>query len=398
MYAWFSPDSKDVDSQWKLLTESMSGLFCASLNFIDLSNSLRPQLSFRPSGVYKNFQSNSSFVRYATLPREIVCTENLTPWKKLLPCDSKKGLAMLLNSGRLHNTNYHSLGIHFRSVCGDDKCTTKSYELKQTMSLVYDAEIIGSRDWSVQKLFGQGIMGPCPLAVTSLIYVDTSSNDSTPFTLVPNYDRLDTSVRGGVQVDLAIFDLNQRKTQVFNIAAIHSQPQRVRVPIPPPLYVNRYIAGYGQEISAIVTQMYNNHWQPIDVIVLENIPWFLPVYLQSLSIENNVQKIVPKAKYYIPGKGKSRPYYLELALRLPPKSTTTVSIDFDYVFMKWQEYPPDANHGFYIGSAVVTAMLPVARNFTSSISYFDTLNSSIKAPRPGKFMPFFYNVGIKVNF
>lgn len=28
------------------------------------------------------------FLRYATLPREIVCTENLTPWKKLLPCGS----------------------------------------------------------------------------------------------------------------------------------------------------------------------------------------------------------------------------------------------------------------------------------------------------------------------
>jgi hypothetical protein len=29
------------------------------------------------------------FLRYAVLPREVVCTENLTPWKKLLPCSSK---------------------------------------------------------------------------------------------------------------------------------------------------------------------------------------------------------------------------------------------------------------------------------------------------------------------
>lgn len=29
------------------------------------------------------------FLRYAMLPREVVCTENLTPWKKLLPCTSK---------------------------------------------------------------------------------------------------------------------------------------------------------------------------------------------------------------------------------------------------------------------------------------------------------------------
>lgn len=34
-------------------------------------------------------ETDHRFLRYATLPREIVCTENLTPWKKLLPCGSK---------------------------------------------------------------------------------------------------------------------------------------------------------------------------------------------------------------------------------------------------------------------------------------------------------------------
>jgi hypothetical protein len=30
-------------------------------------------------------------LRYGTLPRENVCTENLTPWLKLLPCRSQAG-------------------------------------------------------------------------------------------------------------------------------------------------------------------------------------------------------------------------------------------------------------------------------------------------------------------
>lgn len=47
-------------------------------------------MSFRPTGISDSQKSlNSSLLRYGTLPREIVCTENLTPWKKLLPCDSK---------------------------------------------------------------------------------------------------------------------------------------------------------------------------------------------------------------------------------------------------------------------------------------------------------------------
>lgn len=79
-----------IDKNWKELTSALSGLLCASLNFIDASNSISPEISFRLTGVddLQN-QLNSTHLRYATLPREIVCTENLTPWKKLLPCDSK---------------------------------------------------------------------------------------------------------------------------------------------------------------------------------------------------------------------------------------------------------------------------------------------------------------------
>jgi phosphatidylinositol glycan class T len=60
-----------------------------SLNFVDASNSLNPELTFRPAGIVSSGAVNSSYLRYSALPREIVCTENLTPWKKLLPCDAK---------------------------------------------------------------------------------------------------------------------------------------------------------------------------------------------------------------------------------------------------------------------------------------------------------------------
>merc|ERR1711937_715909 len=35
-------------------------------------------------------------LRLASLPYEPVCTENLTPWLKLLPCGKRRGLAALL--------------------------------------------------------------------------------------------------------------------------------------------------------------------------------------------------------------------------------------------------------------------------------------------------------------
>lgn len=81
--------SFSIDTTWKELAGALSGLLCASLNSIDASNSLNPEFTFQPTGVASSGAVNSSYLRYATLPREIVCTENLTPWKKLLPCDAK---------------------------------------------------------------------------------------------------------------------------------------------------------------------------------------------------------------------------------------------------------------------------------------------------------------------
>jgi phosphatidylinositol glycan class T len=40
------------------------------------------------------------------------------------------------------------------------------------------------------------------------------------------------------------------------------------------------------------------------------------------------------------------------------RSVTTVRVDFEYSMLRWTEYPPDANHGFYVGAAVITARLP----------------------------------------
>ena len=77
-----------VDAAWLELINVLSGMFCASLNFMDGRGTVTPKLSFRPQGVatelYERRMGHN--VRYAALASELVCTENLTPWKKLLPC------------------------------------------------------------------------------------------------------------------------------------------------------------------------------------------------------------------------------------------------------------------------------------------------------------------------
>jgi phosphatidylinositol glycan class T len=75
-----------VDSHWKSLTNTLSGLFCASLNFIDETITTEPRLSFRSIA---EVNTTNQQLRYGSLPHENVCTENLTPWVKLLPCKAK---------------------------------------------------------------------------------------------------------------------------------------------------------------------------------------------------------------------------------------------------------------------------------------------------------------------
>jgi hypothetical protein len=59
---------------------------------------------------------------------------------------------------------------------------------------------------------------------------------------------------------------------------------------------------------------------------------------------------------YIPGKDRERPYQLELVIKT--KQSIAISFEFEMAFLKWNEFPPDPNHGFYIPSAVISTLLP----------------------------------------
>uniref|UniRef100_A0A4W5NU97 Phosphatidylinositol glycan anchor biosynthesis class T n=1 Tax=Hucho hucho TaxID=62062 RepID=A0A4W5NU97_9TELE len=153
------------------LTNVLSGIFCASLNFIDSTNTEQPSASFKPLGV----GNGKLFLRYAVLPREIVCTENLTPWKKLLPCGSKAGLAVLMKSEKLFHSSFHSQALHIRPVC-QPFYDTWLFQDWQCKSTAWDSSGQGKREWSLFKMFSCTLTEACPLASSSKVYVDVTDN------------------------------------------------------------------------------------------------------------------------------------------------------------------------------------------------------------------------------
>lgn len=69
---------------------------------------------------------------YAPLSSESVCTENLTPFLKLLPCKSRSGIAMLLNPHRLFDADWHGMGVHVLWLAD------QGIQLRLTVSAVFD--------------------------------------------------------------------------------------------------------------------------------------------------------------------------------------------------------------------------------------------------------------------
>jgi hypothetical protein len=111
--AWLNlrHESSGVDYRWKGARNALAGLFCASLNSLDDQRTTSPACAFSPEGFLPNWTYGHQ-LRHAYLPSERVCTENLTPFLKLLPCKSLSGIAKLLNPHRLFDATWHGLGVH----------------------------------------------------------------------------------------------------------------------------------------------------------------------------------------------------------------------------------------------------------------------------------------------
>lgn len=384
LLAWFQADRDNIDSAWLGLINVLSGMFCASLNFMDAKSTVIPVMNFRQTGVTSDSYKRhfDKHVRYAVLADENVCTENLTPWKKLLPCGLKAGLSSLLNANKLYDASYHSLGIHFRHTCINEDCTQIGLELSQTLGVVFDPIInlrisMNKPDWSFKRLFGRMISNACPLASISKVYVDISDGSRNPFLNLQPSEIAETT-RNGIDLKYAVYNIPDyvSSNKAFNLEVSYIQNAAEYQGHAPFITTNRFQTGYGQVFGGVMCLIYNRHpTKSVKATYLEVIPHYLRMYFHTLKIESfkgeigNVgdegQEVKPLKLHYIPGLDSGRPYHLEIAFELPSDSVTRISFQFERQLLKWTNYPPDANHGFPVASSVLSVLLPSAENVTS---------------------------------
>jgi phosphatidylinositol glycan class T len=107
------------------------------MNFIDSTRTTRPVVSFEPRGDHA--EADQLHLLHGALPGEVVCTENFTPFLKMLPCKGKAGISSLFDGHKLFDASWQSMSIDVRPTCppGQPECLV---EIEQTVAMVLDID------------------------------------------------------------------------------------------------------------------------------------------------------------------------------------------------------------------------------------------------------------------
>lgn len=379
-------------------------------------------MSFEPEGDHRN--TTDLRLLHGTLPHEVVCTENLTPFLKLLPCKGKAGIASLLDGHKLFDASFQTMAIDVRPVCEADAADCL-LEMEQTVDMVLDiARSKRPRDnpiprplpvediecdeskgyngedtcyprnkgtepaWTLEEVFGRPLRGACPLSQGS-----GEETHSVCINVPP--ERTVTVNTTGEHQDTRLASDTLRCYQLpvgadFDLVLPEQQMTTGLVRPDPPLFAARTINGHGQERGSTQSVIRNpSDTETVEIIYLESLPWFMKPYLHTLRATLDTTSDSPIVDtYYRPAIDRERGTHLELRMTMPPRSTLTLSYDFEKAILRYTEYPPDANRGFDAAPAVIR-VLSTGGGGQKGI-YVRTTSLLLPLPTPDFSMP--YNV------
>ncbi|KAI0330521.1 Gpi16 subunit GPI transamidase component [Cubamyces sp. BRFM 1775] len=334
-----------VDQRWQGLRHSLAGLFCASLGHLDEQRTTSPTLTFQPEGSLPNF-THPHQLRHATLPSEHVCTENLTPFLKLLPCKSRSGIAHLLNPHKLFDADWHGLGVHvrYREQVG--------VEVRLAFQAVFDPVRYSHnkrRDWSLRSVFDRSIERACPVARSSKVQVELPHE--TTYTISPGpTDVLDNVATYTINSGHEALDIAMQWPEEGSFEYSDTSQATPLTDIS----VRRNLKGTGQADARLTLELTNNLPIQVSTGYLETMPWHLQFYLHTLRahVDGAPRDDLVHILSYTPPVPHSRPALLQAVLTLPPRATLHLTMDVSKPFLRYTEHPPDAQRGWDLPSAV----------------------------------------------
>ena len=392
-----------------------------------------------PNALYSShFSTRDKRVWSAKLPRETICTENLTPWLKLLPCRSHSGLAALLNPYRVFDSRSYSLGLDLKRTASH---TETRWELEQWFKVEFDSDpdaprpldyllhqdhhqkqsTIGGGEWSIWRLLDRKMESACPLnvgAAKSWITLGFDGFDGVVKEFQMNGTRYKVgdnkklklpkgvSIRDGmvyVDEDASSFahTLGGYAVQPSTASSRHDSGRTGDG-----MEVYSYMSGYGDVsgyLGVVVEYKTNSESakEEMEVVYEEVLPWFLKVWMHTLRLtvisSNNDAKeldrsLKPMEVEYQPSLDRTRPSIIQVRFRVQSGQSVRVSIGYDKKVLRYAEYPPDANRGFDIGPSLIYYR-PITKSSIKADGEYKkkrTENRVVTLPTPDFSMP--YNV------
>ena len=429
LWAWIEADSeiRAVD-KWATLTQSLSGLFCASLNFVDSTRTTKPVLTFAPSG-HHGAEQPETYLLHGVLPGEVVCTENLTPFLKLLPCKGKSGISSLLDGHKVFDAAWQSMSIDVTPRCPSDRpeCIV---HIDQTIDAVLDVErskrprdnpiprpvpqeqlvcdeskhyhsgdtcypldLVDELPWSIREIFGRDVSGMCPLT-------ETQGPEAKSICLNVHHNRMVLIGPSGFEVKTPPGVPESRCYQLmpkepFDMELVRqSMPEQFSLGHEL-LRAERTMTGHGAANGGIRVLLSNpSRTTSVEFVYFETLPWFMRPYMHTLTAQmtktTRPEWKVIKDMYYRPAVDRQRGTQLELVMSIPPASTVMLTYDFEKAILRYTEYPPDANRGFNVAPAVIRVLNQTKSDATPKDVYIRTTSLLLPLPTPDFSMP--YNV------
>ncbi|QID88168.1 Subunit of the glycosylphosphatidylinositol transamidase complex-like protein [Saccharomyces pastorianus] len=388
-------DQEQAFQNWKKLANSLSGLFCSSLNFVDESRTTFPRRSYASGSASPLFNDTENlYLMRASLPNEPICTENLTPFIKLLPTRGHSGLTSLLDGHKLFDSLWNSISLDITTVCTENGDSLCHYEMEAHVDMATHVPSVLARNerpipkpldgnslrCDMDKPFDSYQCFPLPdpsethLKLSQLFSKSIKNGNlfaNRPTKICADVDR--STWTAHLSVDDTIYSTHDNCFELSNdqnesgsgydFILESSDTTQVSPVDPVPIHVGRSLTGNGQDRGGIRTAFHNDNDTPVKLIYFESLPWFVRVYLSSLQITSTTSSHLHEDdiitdKYYLQAADRQRPAHLEFTMLIPAHSNIVMTYQFDKALLQFAEYPPDANHGFEIDAAVITVLSP----------------------------------------
>lgn len=309
------------------------------------SNAIKPTIPSFPS-----FSHEQTSVLAGIIPSEPVCIENLQPFLDLLPCSNRAGLAEMFKQEAIYQSDFHSIEVEFSTKSSDFGII----ELGLRMITVYDLNRWDRNNaWSLASLFGKAFKKSCPFGDPKMILRIPSSNEMFLNSLHHQKEK--------VSALESHFEIVYIAEDLFNEIGASNIPKLFHpIDKPDPFKAFRFKSGTDDNLGGFGLVLENYSIEPLEVTVIESIPWLFRVFLHEGEFALNSERILPanlseylKEFLIEPSINRKRNLLLQTKWRIPAQSIIQIYFPFEREFLRIDEFPPNSERGIELPGALI---------------------------------------------